>query len=267
MADRGYVAISRWFFDHPIFAAEALTEREAFQWMIMEAAWEPRRVRRGRVVIDLGRGEFAHSIRFMATAWKWSEAHVRRFLKKLKSDGMLTIQPTHDVTHVTVCNYEKFQNPRRTDDAQSDAQTDAGATRERRKLEPLNHLTSNQNNTREPTAIEELQQTLDLARSRAVVEHRKKIRKPLTPYGARKLAAKFALATDPNAAADAMIANGWQGFEPEWLLNRSARGHGPPGRTIVDAAMDMIAEKERGKTIGSGTGNVIELISATRGQP
>lgn len=264
MSDRGYIAISRGFFDHPIFAPEAFTEREAFQWMIMEAAWVPRRVRRGRLVIDLGRGEFAHSIRFMATAWKWSEAHVRRFLKKLKSDGMLTIQPTRDMTHVTICNYEKFQNPRRADDARSDAQTDEPATNRRRKLEPLNNLTSNQNKT----PREELEAVLDADRSRAVVEHRAKIKKPLTPHAARLLAVRFSAWLDPNEAADAMIANGWQGFDAEWMRNRSARGQGPPGkRTIVDAAMDWIGEESNGKTSEGGHSNVVKLISTTRGQP
>lgn len=115
----------------------------------------------------------------------------------------------------------------------------------------------------ELTAVEELQKTLDLARSRAVVEHRAKLKKPLTPHAAGLLAAKLARAPDPNSAADEMIANGWLGFKLEWLENRSSRGQGPPKRTFMDSAMDWISEGEDGKKFKDGNNNVIEFVPAT----
>jgi hypothetical protein len=89
-----------------------------------------------------------------------------------------------------------------------------------------------------PTAIaskqksprHELLAVLDEARADAVIEHRKRIRKPLTAHAARLLAGKFRQCPDPNAAADAMIVSGWQGFEPSWLdgRERSPKGPAPP---------------------------------------
>lgn len=76
-----------------------------------------------------------------------------------------------------------------------------------------------------------LMATLDETHAVAVVEHRQRIRKPLTAYAAAKLAAKFAQCPDPNAAADKMIGNGWQGFEPEWMTRPEARGS-PPSRPL-----------------------------------
>jgi hypothetical protein len=75
----------------------------------------------------------------------------------------------------------------------------------------------------------------------AVVEHRQRIRKPLTFRAAELLAGKFQACPDPNAAADAMIANGWQGFEPDWL-NRS---QGPPRAKDYTQAADEIIEEMR----------------------
>jgi hypothetical protein len=77
---------------------------------------------------------------------------------------------------------------------------------------------------------DELLAVLDEARAEAVIEHRKRIRKPLTAHAARLLAGKFRQCADPNAAADAMIVNGWQGFEPSWLdgRERSPKGPAPP---------------------------------------
>jgi uncharacterized protein YdaU (DUF1376 family) len=60
----------------------------------------------------------------------------------------------------------------------------------------------------------------DLAQ--AVFDHRKKISKPMTPRAATMLASKFSQYPDPTAAVEAMISNGWQGFEPEWLERTQA---------------------------------------------
>lgn len=89
----------------------------------------------------------------------------------------------------------------------------------------------------------ELGAVLDAERTAAVIDHRRAMRKPLTPHAARLLARKLGAAPDPNAAADTMIGNGWQGFEPEWLANRGGarRGPDPPRRrTLADAARDLI---------------------------
>lgn len=78
------------------------------------------------------------------------------------------------------------------------------------------------------TPRQELETVLDADRTQAVIDHRQRIRKPLTAHAAKLLAGKFAKCPDPNAAADAMIANGWQGFEPEWMERRQARGSPQP---------------------------------------
>lgn len=79
---------------------------------------------------------------------------------------------------------------------------------------------------RATTPRDELSKVLDAVRAQAVLEHRIKIRKPLTAHAARLLADKFNQCRDgPNAAADAMIANGWQGFELDWYENRKSNGH------------------------------------------
>lgn len=53
----------------------------------------------------------------------------------------------------------------------------------------------------------------------AVLDHRQKIRKPLTAKAAELLAKAFDATGDPNGAAQMMIERGWQGFKLEWWQN------------------------------------------------
>lgn len=93
--------------------------------------------------------------------------------------------------------------------------------------------------------FEALSAVLRVETARAVVEHRQRIRKPLTAHAAELLARKFAQCPDPNAAADAMVVNGWQGFDPSWLNRPNARGSPPSKPTYTDAANEIIEEIRR----------------------
>lgn len=95
------------------------------------------------------------------------------------------------------------------------------------------------------TPVEELSAVLDETRARGVVDHRQRIGKPLTPYAAYLLAKKLAEWSDPNEAADAMIANGWQGFKPDWMERRNGTGpprNGPSFRDIARATDAILKE-------------------------
>lgn len=80
-----------------------------------------------------------------------------------------------------------------------------------------------------------------------VIDHRKKLRKPLTAMAAQGLAKQFAATGYPDDAARMMVERGWQGFKGEWFENdRSAaqpRGSPSPKRlTEVDYLL-AFAEK------------------------
>jgi hypothetical protein len=135
MSERGVFAVDRGIFDHPIFAPEPYTEREAWLWMLSAAVWADKRVRVGRAFVDLKRGQLAFALRFVAKKFQWTDSRVRRFLKRLESDAMVTVSATREATQVTICNYDKYAFGRRVSEASTDAQTDGRATDERRKEE------------------------------------------------------------------------------------------------------------------------------------
>lgn len=97
-----------------------------------------------------------------------------------------------------------------------------------------------------------LEAVLDADRAGAVIEHRQRIRKPLTGHAAKLLAGKFAQCPDPNAAADTMVGNGWQGFEPEWMAKPTARGSPSTRSGGLGAAFGAIHEHlENGQADGN----------------
>lgn len=135
MSGRGVFAVDRGIWDHPIFRRQPFSEREAFIWLVSAAAYKPRRVRVGSAVIELDRGQLAHSLRHLAGLWMWPEPNVRRFLKRLKSDAMIDADSDAGATRVTICNYDRYQRVALPGDADSDAVSDAEPTQQRRKRE------------------------------------------------------------------------------------------------------------------------------------
>lgn len=109
MSERGVFAVDRGIWEHPEFADEPFTEREAWQWLICEAAFKARKKRIGATVFDLERGQLACSLRFMAEAWQWKKDKVARFLKRLETATMIATAPRHDATVITVCKYDRYQ--------------------------------------------------------------------------------------------------------------------------------------------------------------
>lgn len=107
---------------------------------------------------------------------------------------------------------------------------------------PNKELTGNidkRKNTKKEILVSILQEHLSEEVANAVFDHRKEIRKPLTERGAKLLANEFSKTSDPNAAADTMIMNGWQGFRAEWVNDKSEKSN---AHTMIDALAKVAAE-------------------------
>jgi len=110
VSERGVFAVDRGIWHHPLFVSrEPLSKREAWLWLISEASWKPRVKRVGSAAIELMRGQLAHSIRFIAEAWRWPKSNVARFLGSLKTESMIDTKTVHGVSVVTICKYDEYQ--------------------------------------------------------------------------------------------------------------------------------------------------------------
>jgi|GEM_PF-2071207 hypothetical protein len=129
MSERGYIAIARGILDHPIVGARKPFSRlEAWAWLLLEAAWKPRRVHmsndRVHGVLELERGQLSHSLRFMADKWGWSVKKLRRFLVWLETDQMITTQTDTGQTLITICKYNDYQLQSASKETQTHTQRD-----------------------------------------------------------------------------------------------------------------------------------------------
>ena len=136
----GFYLMRRGWRDNPIFKSEPYTEREAWEWIIEEAAFKPVKKPIGGTVVSIERGQIAHSIRFMAKAWNWSKSRVARYLSRLAEADMIVIQiviKNRDnsgaatrtlggtvVSLITLCNYDRYQR------FDADSGTGSGTARE-----------------------------------------------------------------------------------------------------------------------------------------
>ncbi len=113
-----WVRIQASILDHPLFANAERSESEAWLWLITNAAWAPTRHRIGSEVVDVPVGSLFVTLRGLAKEWGWkSDKRVRTFLKTLETHEMVETKTDAGKTHITVCNYSRYQNSGRTEDA------------------------------------------------------------------------------------------------------------------------------------------------------
>ena len=113
--------MQRGWMEHPALDAPgAFSRREAYAWLIEEASWKRRKVNVSGHTVTLQRGQLAHSGRFMAKAWDWSEPTVRQFLTRLEADGLITRANTYARRKViTLCEYDQIGSADDEPDAES----------------------------------------------------------------------------------------------------------------------------------------------------
>lgn len=123
----------RGWMEHPVFGGkrEPFCKRAAWAWMIEQAQWQDRKIGVGGKTVELRRGQFSHSYRYMAAAWGWSLAGVQRFIERLSADTMVSTASDTGQLVVTLCNYTKYQSSQPPADTAVDTPTDTKPIQDR----------------------------------------------------------------------------------------------------------------------------------------
>jgi hypothetical protein len=269
-----WIRVSTAIFDHDLFSEEPFTEREAWLWLISKAAWKATRHRIGGAMVDVPVGSIFVTLRELQDTWKWgSDYRVRTFLKLLQAEEMIVVDANAGKTLVTICNYSRYQNPERTENAE----TTQPERSENALKTPIHQDTNTSSLRSEDAPLPKKQKATRLSEDWSLPRAwgQWAVSEGFPEQTVRLEAAKFRDFWCAKSGKDATKLD-WFATWRNWIRNcsKSQPGHGPPppARTMSDAIDDFIRnhdhELSAGTTIdhdgGDYSPNVHLLASPTR---
>ncbi|KAA6319239.1 hypothetical protein EZS27_030846 [termite gut metagenome] len=108
---KNYIPISRKIFEHPFWVEDRKYSRfEAWIDILRNARFEDTRQLVGNRLIEVKRGQYPISLRFLASRWGWSTKKVNSFLDCLILDKMIKKETPKETgqTVITICNCDVY---------------------------------------------------------------------------------------------------------------------------------------------------------------
>lgn len=223
----GYIHLHRQIRDNRFWKERReFSKLEAWLDILMEVRWqqEPCEVLIGMSSVTCGYGQSLKSMDTWAKRWKWSRSKVLRFLKLCEECSMICCETVHKTTRLTVCNYGKFQNMRTLDEhlMNTSRTLDEHLMNTEEERKELKKKTK----TKVASAPLDFPAWLDLNLWNEFREHRKKLRKPMTPGAEtiliRKIECLMKEGQDPREMLERAMERGWLSVFPN-------NGSGPEG--------------------------------------
>lgn len=144
----GWIKIHRDIAKHWIFK-----DAEKFKWwmdMLFLASYEGNKTNVGSKIVEIKRGQFIGSLSFFMKRWGVGKERIINYLRLLQSDGMIDKVSDKNITIITICNYESYQNvPDNLPDNNSDYHADNLAdnlpdtTKEGKEVKEINNNNPN----------------------------------------------------------------------------------------------------------------------------
>lgn len=139
MDNTGYCLAYRRAWNHEAF--NDLLEAAIWNFLYQNAFYEDGERTFNGVVYHVRRGQIVTTPRFLAKGFRISESNARRVIQKLIKLKTIKTQTTTKATIITICNYDKFQLPLKTNEDQNDEQTT-----NKRRTNDANNNKENKNN-------------------------------------------------------------------------------------------------------------------------
>ena len=144
----GWIKIHREITSHWIFQ-----DAEKFKWwvdMLFLASYEDNRTLVKNQVAEVKRGQLIGSLSFFMKRWGVGKERVSNFLKLLQSHRMIDKKSDKNITIITICNYESYQDvsdnlPDNLSDYNADNLPDnlPDTTKEGKEVKEINNNNSN----------------------------------------------------------------------------------------------------------------------------
>lgn len=107
----GWFAVKRGITSHPIFKGHP-DRLAVWMWLLDNACWQdtPHDIRGKTITVK--RGQVCASERRIAEEVGVGRQVIRSLFKRLQAEHMVNPDPTHGRSVITLCNYEKYQDPK-----------------------------------------------------------------------------------------------------------------------------------------------------------
>lgn len=117
---KGWISLHRTIEDHWLYPKNReFTKYEAWIDILLETNHSEQKVMIKEVLLTCKRGESVRSMKEWAKRWNWSKSKVKRFFDLLQSDSMIEYKNVQITTHLTVCNYDSYQDKRNANETQT----------------------------------------------------------------------------------------------------------------------------------------------------
>lgn len=237
----GYIKLYRSTYDHHLFRNEPYSKRDAWHYLIAEAAFKPWTKYVREIPVKIGRGQAVISIRDLAKEWRWSKDKVTRFLIRLEDDAMIRTQKSQLGNQYTIVNYEKYQ-------ADKDINKDIDKDIDKDKKEEVKEDVKNKDKNKEDV-FSVRPEFVSEEDWKALILHRRghKQKPKETEYAYRILAGKIKktmeLGFTSTEVIEQIVVRNWQSVEPSWMPeNKPTKGG---AKNVRDERSDILGKAAR----------------------
>ncbi len=120
----GWIKLYRNIVDDELYFSERFDKTHAWIDLLLLAGWGNRSFVKRGIVVEVGPGDVAISLRDLADRWQWSVNTVRAFLDLLVLIHRIEIRKSNIINVITILNWSKYQPVDTQTDTQVDTQTD-----------------------------------------------------------------------------------------------------------------------------------------------
>ena len=138
----GYFGVERDFLDSDFWLAEPFTKAQAWIDLFGIANHSDGFFFKRGMKITVLRGQIGRSELTLSARWGWSRNKVRRFLKWLEKEVMISLKQDNKTTIITICNYDIYQGKKHVNDTANDT---ANGTPERHQKDTKRNTNKNVN--------------------------------------------------------------------------------------------------------------------------
>jgi len=222
----GYFKVERDFLESDFWLSEPFTKSQAWVDLFGIANHAPGFFVKRGMQINLKRGQTGRSELTLARRWQWSRNKVRRFLKWLENNEMISLKQDNKTSLITICNYDHYQGVQNKNDTPDGTTND---TPERHQKDTKRYTNKkNKNEKKNKNIIDKPENVSDQTWS-DFLTHRKSKKAPITQTVINtftKEAERAGMSLED--ALIESISRGWRGFKADWMENSAKSGRKNP---------------------------------------